>query len=1111
MKVIVFVFAVLLLGSTITSSTLAADAALNFGGRGTEPGQLDEPRGVFVDADGNVFVADTRNDRVQKFDENGVFVEILDFGAQTPSDPSDVFVDSEGNVFVADTRNNRILKLDGGGGNVSIIGDGRGTEPGQLDEPRGVFVDLSGNIYAADTRNDRVQKFDENGVFVEILDFGAQTPSDPSDVFVDSEGNVFVADTRNNRILKLDGGGAVTSIDNDRGNVLGQLDEPRGVFVDLSGNIYAADTRNDRVQKFDENGVFVLEIGEFGSEDKQFSDPSSVFVDSEGNVFVADTRNNRVQKFDAESNLVFNIGNRGTESGQLDEPRGITTDLSGNVFVADTRNDRVQKFDENGVFVEILDFGAQTPSDPSDVFVDSEGNVFVADTRNNRILKLDGGGGNVSIIGDGRGTEPGQLDEPRGVFVDADGNVFVADTRNDRVQKFDENGVFVEILDFGAQTPSDPSDVFVDSEGNVFVADTRNNRILKLDGGGGNVSIIGDGRGTEPGQLDEPRGVFVDADGNVFVADTRNDRVQKFDENGVFVLEIGEFGSEDKQFSDPSSVFVDSEGNVFVADTRNNRVQKFDAGNTDDKIIIIIIDADLSNENPFSTVSFDVINPFNSPVQKDNTVVGIANFGDSISDIVDAFVIPKYKIDDQYQIPNTTWSVPATVIPLDTLDGGNIVVVSVNELASEQEMHISINNNEGLSNGGNIRGIQFVTNDNINNLKFGASITEEPLSSIPKSDSVAMYITFDAQGQVSTNEINLDETEQFKAPPTISFTVGPIENSIHPTHPKSVKSNLITCPNIGLGEVGESTGTINFSGILVFRNTNGDTIDSCGYTAYLKHFSTYAVVPMVSTSGGDGGDSSPPSIRNQIYDDDEYPLIINGMGFKDLNYANKIETQTIKTGEKFNVTMLINDNSGLSAIEFVGLFTNLNGHNRQVHQSDTYITYNSNEKLQFFDPNEFFSKVDMTKKELGNKLELSFDITFDKEMPTSDIIIRMWDVNRNSQDTILSEVIKVTEADTKIPKENQSLHTDKLSNTLDKQIHATQSNEFKNMVEMWGGYHSNSISDSDIMSYMGMKPNENSIIPKWFKANIPKWILKDQINQEELKNALMWMDKKGII
>ena len=307
---------------------------------------------------------------------------------------------------------------------------------------------------------------------------------------------------------------------------------------------------------------------------------------------------------------------------------------------------------------------------------------------------------------------------------------------------------------------------------------------------------------------------------------------------------------------------------------------------------------------------------------------------------------------------------------------------------------------------------------------------------------------------------------------------------------------------ISVGLIGES-GEFNTNGISVFRNTNGDTTEVCGYTAFLEHFSTYATVPIISSGGGSGSsDSNPPSIRGTVYDDGEYPLTINGMQYSDVGYSNKIKTNEIRVGEEFNISLLIDDGVGGSDIEFIGLFTNLNGHERQIYQSDTYITYDIQEKLQYFDPNGFLSNVEMEQKKIGDKLEMRFDITFDKEMPTSDIIIRMWDINKNSQDTILSEVIKVTESDT-------SKSTNK---TIVEKVQTTNFG-FKNTIEKWGGYQSKVISDMELMEYLGINiDNKNKIkIPTWFKTNFSQWIVSDTLNEEDIKEALEWMKGKGIL
>ena len=104
-------------------------------------------------------------------------------------------------------------------------------------------------------------------------------------------------------------------------------------------------------------------------------------------------------------------------------------------------------------------------------------------------------------------------------------------------------------------------------------------------------------------------------------------------------------------------------------------------------------------------------------------------------------------------------------------------------------------------------------------------------------------------------------------------------------------------------------------------------------------------------------------------------------------------------------------------------------------------------------------------------------------------------------------LFKVTEAKTNYVDKTQS------QITSETQTHAIQSSDFKNMIEMWGGYQSNSITDSEMINYLGITTNKDSqsIIPKWFKVNFSEWILHDRINEEDMKIALKWMEKKNII
>jgi hypothetical protein len=163
-----------------------------------------------------------------------------------------VAVDRGGNIYVAETVNNRVQKLDSSGTVVAIFGS-QGSGDGQFNSPNGVAVDEYGNLYVADTGNNRIQKLAPSGAFLAAWGSQGSGPGQfisPNSVAVDAGGNLFVADTGNNRIQKLDPSGTFLIAWGSLGSGPGQFSAPRGVALDWAGNPFVADTGNQRDQKF---------------------------------------------------------------------------------------------------------------------------------------------------------------------------------------------------------------------------------------------------------------------------------------------------------------------------------------------------------------------------------------------------------------------------------------------------------------------------------------------------------------------------------------------------------------------------------------------------------------------------------------------------------------------------------------------------------------------------------------------------------------------------------------------------------------------------------------------------------------------------------------------
>jgi len=210
---------------------------------------LNRPRGVAVDAAGNIYIADTTNDRIIRVDTSGTS-EILETGFI--DEPHGLFIQNGSNtrLYIADQKNNRIktivfLKY------FPLIWV---INAGSLKKPRGVTVDCAGNVFIADSDNHRIKQVAGTG---EVSIFNTGPLDHPWDVAADDRGSIYVADEKNNRLIKVDTREAVTTI-------AGSLNKPHGVAVAASGNTYIADTDNHYVRKVDPAGVISIFAGMCG-------------------------------------------------------------------------------------------------------------------------------------------------------------------------------------------------------------------------------------------------------------------------------------------------------------------------------------------------------------------------------------------------------------------------------------------------------------------------------------------------------------------------------------------------------------------------------------------------------------------------------------------------------------------------------------------------------------------------------------------------------------------------------------------------------------------------------------------------------------------------------
>ncbi|MBX7221598.1 MAG: SMP-30/gluconolactonase/LRE family protein [Blastocatellia bacterium] len=593
---------------------------------------LNNPTTVTVDSQGNIIFSD--NSYIRRIDaRTGLLSTVAgvredgfsgDGGPATSaklSKPKDVALDVDGNLFIADTGNNRIRRVDAKTGLITTVaGNGKATfdqdnvsaTQAALNSPSGVILDDKRNLYITDQRNNRIRRVDAaTGIISTVagngklgfdgdngpaknasLGLGMGEGGGSGSIGLDRSGNLVIADAFNHRVRRVDAKtGIITTLagngnptySGDGGPALAAaLTGPFSVAVDGLGNVVVFDSGNSRVRRIDAiTGIITTVVGKsFENGDggqavgANLNGPAAAIFDTKGNLLVCDTRNHQIRKVDGVTGVITTLAGTGSpgfagDNGPatkalLNQPQGLAVDPRGNIFVSDSLNNRIRRIDTStGTIVTVAGTGrpgfmgdgmnalmAELDT-PTALALDEKGFIYIADSRNHRIRRLDfnagtmstyAGNGSPTTSNDGGPALTAGIPMPNSLALDPMGNLFVG--TDNRVRRIDTRGMITPVAGngmpvsgadggFAGSTSLIVSGVAFSTTGDLLVAETLNKvRRISMQGtvstvaGTGSLGYSGDNGKAIEARLNTPMGIAFDPAGNLYIADQGNNSIR---------------------------------------------------------------------------------------------------------------------------------------------------------------------------------------------------------------------------------------------------------------------------------------------------------------------------------------------------------------------------------------------------------------------------------------------------------------------------------------------------------------------------------------------------------------------------------------------------------